>query len=87
MTVNGQKMSKSRGTGISPMDYLGLGMNAEWMRYYLAAKLNSRVEDVTHQGDFQARVNSDLIASTSTSPAAPPASSSSALKAACPMPQ
>ena len=37
MTVNGQKMSKSRGTGISPMDYLGLGMNAEWMRYYLAA--------------------------------------------------
>lgn len=62
MTVNGQKMSKSRGTGISPMDYLGLGMNAEWMRYYLAAKLNSRVEDVDFtKGDFQARVNSDLI--------------------------
>ena len=55
-------MSKSRGTGISPMDYLGLGMNAEWMRYYLAAKLNSRVEDVDFtKGDFQARVNSDLI--------------------------
>lgn len=62
MTVNGQKMSKSRGTGISPLDYLKLGMNAEWMRYYLAAKLNSRVEDVDFtKGDFQARVNSDLI--------------------------
>lgn len=62
MTVNGQKMSKSRGTGISPLDYLDLGMNAEWMRYYLAAKLNSRVEDVDFtKGDFQARVNSDLI--------------------------
>lgn len=62
MTVNGQKMSKSRGTGISPLDYLDLGMNAEWMRYYLAAKLNSRVEDVDFtKGDFQTRVNSDLI--------------------------
>lgn len=62
MTVNGQKMSKSRGTGISPLDYLKLGMNAEWMRYYLAAKLNSRVEDVDFtKDDFQARVNSDLI--------------------------
>ena len=41
---------------------MGLGMNAEWMRYYLAAKLNSRVEDVDFtKGDFQARVNSDLI--------------------------
>ncbi len=62
MTVNGQKMSKSRGTGISPLEYLELGMNAEWLRYYLAAKLNSRVEDVDFtKNDFQARVNSDLI--------------------------
>ena len=62
MTVNGQKMSKSRGTGISPLEYLKLGMNAEWLRYYLAAKLNSRVEDVDFtKNDFQARVNSDLI--------------------------
>ena len=62
MTVNGQKMSKSRGTGISPLTYLDLGMNPEWLRYYLAAKLNSRVEDVDFtKNDFQARVNSDLI--------------------------
>ena len=62
MTVNGQKMSKSRGTGISPLDYLDLGMTAEWLRYYLAAKLNSRVEDVDFtKTDFMARVNSDLI--------------------------
>ena len=62
MTVDGFKMSKSRGTGISPQDYLDLGMNAEWMRYFLAAKLNSRVEDVDFtKDDFQARVNSYLI--------------------------
>lgn len=62
MTVNGEKMSKSRGTGISPLDYLDLGMNAEWMRYFLAAKLNSRVEDVDFtKQDFMARVNSELI--------------------------
>ncbi|MFC3337998.1 methionine--tRNA ligase [Paracandidimonas soli] len=62
ITVSGEKMSKSRGTGISPLRYLELGMNAEWMRYYLAAKLNSRVEDLDfNPEDFIARVNSDLI--------------------------
>ncbi len=62
MTVDGQKMSKSRGTGISPLQYLDLGMNAEWLRYYLAAKMNSRVEDVDFTKiDFAQRVNSDLI--------------------------
>ncbi len=62
MTVNGEKMSKSRGTGISPLQYLELGMNAEWLRYYLAAKMNSRVEDVDFtKSDFAQRVNSDLI--------------------------
>lgn len=62
MTVDGQKMSKSRGTGISPLQYLDLGMNAEWLRYYLAAKMNSRVEDVDFtKVDFAQRVNSDLI--------------------------
>lgn len=62
MTVNGEKMSKSRGTGISPLEYLKLGMNAEWLRYYLAAKMNSRVEDVDFtKNDFAQRVNSDLI--------------------------
>lgn len=62
MTVNGEKMSKSRGTGISPLQYLDLGMNAEWLRYYLAAKMNSRVEDVDFtKSDFAQRVNSDLV--------------------------
>ena len=62
MTVDGQNMSKSRGTGISPLQYLDLGMNAEWLRYYLAAKMNSRVEDVDFtKVDFAQRVNSDLI--------------------------
>ncbi len=62
ITVNGEKMSKSRGTGISPLRYLDLGMDAEWLRYYIAAKLNSRVEDIDfNPDDFLARVNSDLI--------------------------
>ncbi|WP_180682692.1 methionine--tRNA ligase [Tepidicella baoligensis] len=63
ITVNGgEKMSKSRGTGIDPLRYLSLGLNPEWLRYYLAAKLNSRVEDVDfNPDDFVARVNSDLI--------------------------
>ena len=62
ITVSGEKMSKSRGTGISPLRYLDIGMNPEWMRYYLAAKLNSRVEDTDFNADdFIARVNADLI--------------------------
>lgn len=62
ITVSGEKMSKSRGTGISPLRYLDIGMNPEWLRYYIAAKLNARVEDVDfNPEDFIARVNSDLI--------------------------
>lgn len=62
ITVSGEKMSKSRGTGISPLRYLELGMNAEWLRYYIAAKLNGRVEDIDfNPDDFVARVNSDLV--------------------------
>ncbi len=62
LTVNNAKMSKSRGTGISPMKYLELGLNPEWLRYYIAAKLNGRVEDLDfNPDDFQARVNSDLV--------------------------
>jgi methionyl-tRNA synthetase len=62
LTVSGEKMSKSRGTGLSPLKYLDLGMNPEWLRYYLAAKLNNRVEDVDfNPDDFIARVNSDLV--------------------------
>jgi len=62
ITVSGDKMSKSRGTGISPLRYLELGMNPEWLRYYIAARLNSNVEDFDfNPEDFAARVNSDLV--------------------------
>src|SRR6185369_8151470 len=62
LTALGEKMSKSRGTGISPELYLDLGLNAEWLRYYIATKLNAKVEDIDfNPDDFIARVNSDLI--------------------------
>jgi methionyl-tRNA synthetase len=62
LTALGEKMSKSRGTGISPTFYLDLGLNAEWLRYYIAAKLNDKVEDIDfNPDDFVARINSDLI--------------------------
>jgi methionyl-tRNA synthetase len=62
LALSGEKMSKSRGTGISPLKYLQLGMNSEWLRYYIAAKLNGRVEDIDfNPDDFVARVNSDLV--------------------------
>ena len=62
INVSGEKMSKSRGTGISPLRYLEIGMNPEWLRYYIAAKLSANVEDVDfNPDDFMARVNSDLI--------------------------
>ncbi len=62
LTVNNEKMSKSRGTGIDPLKYLNIGMNPEWLRYYIAAKLNGRNEDLDFVGqDFMLRVNSDLV--------------------------
>jgi len=63
LTVNnGEKMSKSRGTGLDPLKYLELGMNPEWLRYYLAAKLTGRNEDIDFNAeDFMARVNADLV--------------------------
>ena len=63
LTVNnGEKMSKSRGTGLDPLKYLSLGMNPEWLRYYLAAKLNAKNEDIDFNADdFMLRVNSDLV--------------------------
>jgi methionyl-tRNA synthetase len=62
ITVSGEKMSKSRGTGIDPLRYVELGLNPEWLRYYIAAKLNSHVEDIDFNAeDFVARVNSDLV--------------------------
>ena len=60
--LGGKKMGKRTGTAISPLRYLELGMNAEWLRYYIAAKLNSSVEDIDFDpDDFVARVNSDLV--------------------------
>jgi methionyl-tRNA synthetase len=62
ITVSGDKMSKSRGTGIDPLRYLKLGMNPEWLRYYIAAKLNANVEDIDFSpDDFLTRVNADLV--------------------------
>lgn len=62
LTVDGQKMSKSRGTFITARSYLDCGLNPEWMRYYIAAKLNSKIEDIDLSlSDFVARVNSDLV--------------------------
>ena len=63
LTVNnGEKMSKSRGTGLSPLRYLELNLNPEWLRYYLCAKLNARVEDIDfNPDDFVQRVNADLV--------------------------
>ena len=62
LTVDGQKMSKSRGTFITAKSYLEQGLNPEWMRYYIAAKLNSKIEDIDlNLQDFITRVNSDLV--------------------------
>ncbi|MDC7699758.1 methionine--tRNA ligase [Vogesella indigofera] len=62
LTVDGHKMSKSRGTFITAKSYLDCGLNPEWMRYYIAGKLNGRIEDIDlNLGDFVARVNSDVV--------------------------
>ncbi len=62
LTVDGEKMSKSRGTFITAESYIRQGLNPEWLRYYYAAKLNSTMEDIDLSlDDFVARVNSDLV--------------------------
>jgi len=62
LTVDGQKMSKSRGTFITAESYLQQGRKPEWLRYYFAAKLNGSMEDIDlNFDDFVARVNSDLV--------------------------
>ncbi|MCQ8897278.1 methionine--tRNA ligase [Limnobacter humi] len=62
LTVDGAKMSKSRGTFITAESYIKQGLNPEWLRYYFAAKLNSSMEDLDlNFTDFTARVNSDLV--------------------------
>ena len=61
VTVNGAKMSKSRGTFIQGATYLK-HLNPEYLRYYYASKLNSRVEDADlNLEDFVQKVNSDLV--------------------------
>jgi methionyl-tRNA synthetase len=62
LTVDGAKMSKSRGTFITAQSYIDSGLNPEWLRYYFAAKLNGTMEDIDlNLEDFIARVNSDLV--------------------------
>jgi methionyl-tRNA synthetase len=62
LTVDGAKMSKSRGTFITAQSYLEQGLNPEWLRYYFAAKLNGSMEDIDlNLDDFCARVNADLV--------------------------
>ncbi|MBS3936146.1 MAG: methionine--tRNA ligase [Sulfuritalea sp.] len=62
LTVDGAKMSKSRGTFITAASYLEQGLNPEWLRYYFAAKLNGTMEDIDlNLDDFVSRVNSDLV--------------------------
>jgi len=61
LTVDGQKMSKSRGTFIEARQYLA-HLNPEYLRYYFAAKLNGRVDDLDlNFADFMNRVNADLV--------------------------
>ncbi|ABI60153.1 methionine--tRNA ligase [Nitrosomonas eutropha] len=62
LTVNGEKMSKSRGTFITAESYLQQRLNPEWLRYYYAAKLNGSMEDIDlNLEDFVTRVNADLV--------------------------
>ena len=62
LTVDGSKMSKSRGTFITAQSYIDEGLNPEWLRYYFASKLNGSMEDLDLQfNDFIAKVNSDLV--------------------------
>ncbi len=62
LTVNGEKMSKSRGTFVTARSFLEHVKNPEYLRYYYAAKINGTMEDIDlNLEDFVARVNSDLI--------------------------
>ena len=62
LTVDGAKMSKSRGTFITARSYIDQKLNPEWLRYYFAAKSNGSMEDVDLSlDDMIARVNADLV--------------------------
>ena len=61
LTINGEKMSKSKGTGILAKDFVNI-TNPETLRYYFAAKLNNKVEDIDlNFDDYVQRINSDLV--------------------------
>lgn len=62
LTVNGQKMSKSRGTFITASSFLASGLNPEFFRYYVASKMTAKIEDIDFSfDDFVARINSELV--------------------------
>jgi methionyl-tRNA synthetase len=62
LTVDGQKMSKSRGTFITARSYLQSGLSPTFYRYYIASKLSNKIEDIDLSlDDFMARVNSELV--------------------------
>ena len=61
LTINGEKMSKSRGTFFNARTYLN-HLNPEYLRYYFASRLADKIEDIDLSfDDFQSRVNSDLV--------------------------
>ncbi|MEJ0004097.1 MAG: class I tRNA ligase family protein [Pararobbsia sp.] len=79
LTVDGQKMSKSRGTFITAQSFVDVGLNPEWLRYYFAAKLNGTMEDIDLNSATSSRASiATSSASTSISRAAPRVFSSSA---------
>jgi methionyl-tRNA synthetase len=62
ITINGQKMSKSRGTFITARSYIESGLDSSCLRYYIASKLNASIEDMDlNFDDFMAKINSDLV--------------------------
>ena len=62
MTINNLKMSKSKGTYITAEQYVSAKLNPEWLRYYIAAKLNGSIEDIDlNLEDFMKKINSDLV--------------------------
>jgi methionyl-tRNA synthetase len=62
LTVNGEKMSKSRGTFITARSYLDEVKNTDYLRYYYASKLSESMEDIDlNLDDFVSKVNSDLV--------------------------
>jgi methionyl-tRNA synthetase len=62
LTVNGQKLSKSKGTFITARQYLDAGLDPEWLRYYFFSKLNGTSQDIDFSvDDFCSKVNSDIV--------------------------